>query len=80
MFHSDEWYEKSFALFRHCRGYLSLQRRRRVQVLPAPVVPEAAPAAAENDGDDEAEAEPMANDVQNQNDNQRPPQVRPSFP
>ncbi|UJR15211.1 hypothetical protein I4U23_002170 [Adineta vaga] len=59
-------------LYLHCRGYLSIQRRRRVQVPPAPAAPEQ---AAENDEEDENEAEPAANDAQNQNDiqRQRPP-------
>ena len=57
---------------RHCRGYLSLQTRRRAQA--AQPVPPAAAAEVpgENDGEDEVEAEPMANEAQNQNDIQRP--------
>lgn len=57
-------------LFLHCRGYLTLQRRR-----PAPVQPLVPPAepAARNDGDDEVE--PGANDAQN--DIQRPTPVAP---
>lgn len=55
---------------RHCRGYLSLQRRRRVQVQqPPPVVPEQ---AAGNDAEDEVENEQVGNEAQNQNDIQRP--------
>ncbi len=57
-----------FSFLRHCRGYLSIQRRRRAQVQPAPVVAEQVPA---NDGEDEAEVEPVANEAQNQNDIQR---------
>lgn len=65
-------------LYLHCRGYLSLQRRRRVQVQPAPVVPEqAAGNDGEQGGEDEAEPEPAANEAQNQNDIQR---QRPSPP
>ncbi|CAF1410346.1 unnamed protein product [Rotaria sordida] len=71
-------------LYLHCRGYLSIHRRRRaVQVPPAPIVPEqaaaaAVPAAAGNDGEqggeDEVEPEVVANEAQNQNDieHQRP--------
>jgi len=59
-------------LYLHCRGYLSIQRRRRAQVQPAPVVPEqAAGNDGEQGGDDEAEPEPVANEPQNQNDIQR---------
>ncbi|CAF3262157.1 unnamed protein product [Rotaria sp. Silwood2] len=72
-------------LYLHCRGYLSIHRRRRAQVPPAPVVPEqaAAAAAAANDveqgGEDEIEAEVVANEAQNQNDieRQRPPPPPP---
>ncbi len=63
--------QKNCFSFRHCRGYLSLQRRRRAQVPPAPVVAE--PAAGndgEQVGEDEAEAEPVANEAAN--DIQRP--------
>ncbi len=71
--------KKTFVfLFRHCRGYLSLQRRRRAQVQPAPVVAE--PAAGndgEQAGEDETEAEPVTNEVQNQNDVQRPRVSKP---
>jgi len=59
-------------LSRHCRGYLSLQRRRRAQVQPVHVVPEQ---VVENDGEqageDETDTEPVANEAQNQNDIQR---------
>ena len=50
----------TLASSRHCRGYLTLQRRRPAPVQP--VVPPAEP-AARNDGDDEVE--PGANDAQN---------------
>jgi hypothetical protein len=57
-------------IVRHCRGYLTIQRRRRA---PAPPVADPAPA---NEGDQardgEVEGEPAANDAQNQNDLQRP--------
>lgn len=51
--------------FRHCRGYLSIQRRRRVQ--PAP----AAPAGPGNEGepvaaDEENQGEPLHNEGGNQ--------------
>ncbi len=74
--------ERKFPFFfssRHCRGYLSLQRRRRAPVQPAPVVAE--PAAAGNDGEqggeDETETEPVANEAPNQNDIQRPRVCKP---
>ncbi|CAF1136522.1 unnamed protein product [Adineta ricciae] len=59
-------------LYLHCRGYLSIQRRRRVQVQPVPAATPAAPEqAAENDGEDDNEREPATNEAQNQNDIQR---------
>ena len=60
---------------RHCRGYLSIQRRRRAQVQPVPAAAAATPAApeqaAENDGENDNEHGPAINEAQNQNDIQR---------
>ncbi|CAF4942445.1 unnamed protein product [Rotaria sp. Silwood1] len=62
-------------LYLHCRGYLSIHRRRRAQVPPVPIVPEQPAAAAANDveqgGEDETEVEVIANEAQNQNDIER---------
>ncbi|CAF3882462.1 unnamed protein product, partial [Adineta steineri] len=67
-------------LYLHCRGYLSIQRRRRIQVQPIPVVPEQpAENNGEHVGEDEAEGEQAGNEAQNQNDIQRPRQT-PSPP
>ncbi|CAF3745478.1 unnamed protein product [Rotaria sp. Silwood1] len=70
----------------HCRGYLSIHRRRRAQVPPVPIVPEQPAAAAANDveqgGEDETEVEVVPNEAQNQNDieRQRPPPPPPAPP
>ncbi|CAF3195593.1 unnamed protein product [Rotaria socialis] len=66
-------------LYLHCRGYLSIHRRRRVQVPPAPVVPEQ-PAANDGEQVGEAEAEPevAVNEAQNLNDAERQRPVPPA--
>ncbi|CAF1259943.1 unnamed protein product [Rotaria magnacalcarata] len=66
-------------LYLHCRGYLSIHRRRRVQVPPAPVVPEQ-PVAHDGEqvGEGEAEPEVAANEARNLNDAEHQRSVPPA--
>lgn len=60
-------------LYLHCRGYLSIQRRRRVQPNPAPAAPEQAAGNNEAAGGTDEEVENEANDNNQQTRPSEPP-------
>ena len=62
-------------MFRHCRGYLSIQRHRRAQVPPQPAAEHDAGNDEDQGREDEADTEAIVNEAQNQQ-NVENPRVR----